>query len=200
MALAACPPVVSVHGTGGQAASATPHFRCVGAVSRSCAVDGGPLGPLSWAFSLLLGTVAYDLLATKDLRRIVVHSLAWGAGLIVLGMALKAQWGGAKAEWMYSQRAMTAPYTLFYTGVCFLTFLLFYIVCDVANLRVPTLAVVGMNPLTIYIVQQVLQDIHGSFIPDNSPIHMALFAFVLFYTACYAVGRRLYDDNIVIRL
>ena len=50
---------------------------------RATRLDGGPLGPLSWVFCLLLGTVAYDLIATRNTRKIIVGCLAWGIPLVI---------------------------------------------------------------------------------------------------------------------
>lgn len=163
-------------------------------------IDGGPLGPLSWAFSLLLGTLAYDLIATGERRRIVLHSLAWGVGLFVLGWILKVEWPGVKETWEFTQRGMTMPYPIASTGVCFLTFLLFYYLSDVFGREIPGLSVLGSNALTIYIVQQCMLEIGGTYIPRDSGVLMASVGFTVFYLCCYAVAYRLHKDRIIIKL
>lgn len=164
-------------------------------------IDGGPLGPLSWAFILLLGTIAYDAIATKDRRGIVWTCLIWGLVLSLMGWALRAEWPGLKAEWPFTQRGMTMPYALYSTGLCFLMYLPFYLLCDVRGWKFPHLATLGMNPLVIYIVQQALGDMHGSFIVSgDSSLYMAVLGFTAFYFACYAVAWRLEKDRVVIKL
>lgn len=163
-------------------------------------IDGGPLGPLSWAFILLLGTLAYDLLATRDRRRIVVYSLAWGIGLFALGWLLKVEWPGIKEAWPFTQRGMTMPYPIAATGVCFLTFLLFYLLGDVAGVQLPGLSVIGKNALTIYIVQQCMLEIGGTYVSEDSGIPVAVLGFIVFYLCCYAVAYRLHKDNMIIKL
>jgi predicted acyltransferase len=164
-------------------------------------IDGGPLGPLSWAPILLFGTIAYDLIATGEGRRIVRGCLAWGIALCVIGWALKVEWPGVKAEWAFSQRGMTVPYPLYSSGLCFLMYLPFYFICDVKGWRIPHLSELGMNPLVIYIVQQALLDMHGAFIvPEESGIALALLGFAALYLSCYAVAWRLYRDRIIIKL
>jgi predicted acyltransferase len=168
-------------------------------LSRS--IDGGPLGPLSWVFSLLLGTIAYDTIASEDRSGwIVVRALAWATGLMVLSWALMIEWPGVKESWPYSQTTMTAPYPLFYTGVCFLVFLAFHVLSDVGKLQIPTFSTLGMNALTIYLVHIALLDIHGRVISREAEAWPALGAFVCLYLVCYAVARRLRNDNIIIRL
>ncbi len=169
--------------------------------TMSNSIDGGPLGPLSWAFILLLGTIAYDVVATKDPRRIVRACLGWGLALCLVGWLLRIEWPGLKAECPFTQRGMTIPYTLYSTGLCFLMYLPFYFLADVRGWRLPHLAALGMNPLVIYIVQAALGDMHGPFVVrSDSAAPMALLGFAAFYFACYAVAWRLYKDRIVIKL
>lgn len=163
-------------------------------------IDGGPLGPLSWAFILLMGTVAYDLLATQKRRKIVTRALVWGVGLFVAGWILKLEWPGVKEAWPYTQKGMTIPYPMSSTGLCFLTFLAFYYICDVVGFRFPHLSVLGKNALTIYVVQQALLGMHGTFISDKSGVIMAIAGFLCVYLLCYAVAWRLHKDNIIIKL
>lgn len=164
-------------------------------------IDGGPLGPLSWAPILLFGTIAYDLIATGDGRRIVRECLMWGVVLCVAGWALKVAWPGVKAEWPFSQRGMTVPYPLYASGLCFLMYLPFYFICDVKGWRIPHLSALGMNPLVIYMVQQALLDMHGTFIvPEESGVALALLGFAALYLSCYAVAWRLHKDRIIIKL
>lgn len=164
-------------------------------------IDGGPLGIMSWAPILLFGTIAYDLIATRDNRKILYGCLAWGIVLSVLGWALKLPWGEFKAEWPFTQRGMTIPYPLYSTGLCFLMYLPFYWICDVKNWRFPILTILGMNPLVIYTVQYALLELYDTFIvPEDSGVVLALLGFTALMGACYAVAWRLYKDNVVIKL
>ena len=164
-------------------------------------IDGGPLAILSWAPILLFGTIAYDLIATRDRRKILYGCIGWGVALCVAGWLLKLEWPGVKEEWPFSQRGMTIPYPLYSTGLCFLMFLPFYWICDIKGWRIPTLSVLGMNPLVIYIVQYALLELYDTFIvPKDSGVTMALVGFTALILACYAVAWRLYKDNVVIKL
>jgi predicted acyltransferase len=163
-------------------------------------INGGPFGPLSWVFCLLLGSVAYDLLATHDRRKIVVGCLAWGIGLFVLGWVLRLSWPGMKEAWYHSQYGMTAPYPLASTGLCFLTLFFFYCCSDVKGFQFPGLSVLGQNALTIYCVQLVMLDLGGTFVPEDSGVVVALLGFSGFMLFCYGVAWRLHKDRIIIRL
>jgi predicted acyltransferase len=172
-----------------------------GAWTMENSIDGGPLGVLSWTAILLFGTIAFDLIATRNNKRIFWGCIFWGVLLCAAGWLLKIEWPGMKAEWPFSQRGMSIPYPLYATGLCFLLYLPFYYVCDVKGYRIPHLAVLGLNPLVIYVVQQALMDIHDTFIvSQNASVPLALFGFATFYLVCYAVARKLYNDGIVIKI
>lgn len=166
-----------------------------------CNINGGPIGPLSWCFILLCGAIAFDLFATRDAGKIVKGCLAWGAGLCAAGFALKLPWTGVKAAWPFSAYHMTAPFTLWSSGLCFLTLLAFYAVCDIFKARIPHLQVFGRNPLFLYILQYLLLDSAGRFIPeDTSSLPGVLAGFVVLYAVCYGAVRYLDRRGIFIRL
>lgn len=169
--------------------------------TMSNSIDGGPLGPLSWAFMFLTGAITFDLVTAGPGRRIVRNCLAAGLVLCATGWLLHVEWPGAKAEWPFTQRGMTLPYVFFSTGLCLLVYLPFHYLSDVKRLRLPHLSALGLNPLVIYIVQQALGDMHGSFlVPQNSGSWLALLGFAAFYLACYAVAWRLAKDRVIIKL
>lgn len=165
-------------------------------------IDGGPLGPLSWAPILLFGTIAYDLIATRDRGTIVKGSLGWGLALSAVGILLYFPLPGIKDSWLFSQRSMEIPYPLLATGLCFLMYLPFYFLNDLVKIDIPTLAVIGMNPLVIYVLQNLLGDLYGPslIVPENSGVLLALVDFAFFFGCCYAVAWKLRKDRIIIKL
>jgi len=175
-------------------------FATYGEWTMSKSIDGGPLGPFSWVFCLLLGTVAYDLMATHDRRRIVVGCFAAGVGLFALGWLLRLEWPGVKEAWHFSQYGMTAPYPIASTGLAFLTLLFFFFTADLKGFLFPGLSVLGMNALTIYCVQQAMFGLGGRWVSEDSGVLVALLGFTAFLTFCYGVAWRLHKDNIIIRL
>ncbi len=177
-------------------------FTRYGAWTTERSIDGGPLGPLSWVPILLFGTIAYDLVATRDSKRIFRGCLAWGFALSAAGVLLYLPLDGVKDYWPFSQRSMEVSYPILATGFCFLTYLPFYYVNDVLQVNIPTMAVIGMNPLVIYIIQNALIDLYGPslIVPENSTWPQAALDFAFLYGCCYAVAWKLYKDRVIIKL
>jgi predicted acyltransferase len=164
------------------------------------ALNGGLLGPLSWVMMLLFGSVAYDILAERSEKKFLLICLGWGVGLCALGFALHVEWSGMKEAWPFSASYMTAPFSLWATGLCFFHLLAFYIICDILHLRLPSFTSVGMNPLVIYIAQSLFLDVAEDFAPDRLGLFAGLVGFLAFWSvfagAAYAMKRR----NIYIKL
>ncbi len=164
-------------------------------------INGGPIGHWSWLFMLLCGTIAYDIMATKNARKIIVGCLAWGLALSTAGWALHLEWPGVKEMWPFSKNWMTSPFPLWSSGLSFFTLLAFYLLCDKLKIRLPHLTVLGMNPLAIYILQWCLMETSHRFIPKDATNWAAIMAgFALFYAVCYGTAYYLYRKNIFIKL
>lgn len=171
-------------------------------------MNGGPLGPLSWAFVLLFGTIAYDLLAAGDAKKALSWSFLAGIGLVLAGWVawylIPKDWAGYGEQygafWPLSKRWCIAPAMLLSTGLSFLTFALFYYICQVREFQFPTLTVLGQNALFIYLLQYALMEIHGAYIPDSSGVLPALLGFAGMYGFCYLAARKLYNEGIIIKL
>jgi predicted acyltransferase len=121
-------------------------------------LNGGPFGPLSWCFILLLGTIAYDIMKSGNSMKIMSWCLSLGLGLCTAGWCTSMAWGEIKELWPISAYHMTLPFPLWSTGLCFLTLLMFYVLCDLGPVKFPTFASVSMNALFIYIVQCVISE------------------------------------------
>ena len=163
-------------------------------------LNGGPLGPLSWAFILLMGTVCYDILASHDTPRIATGCLLWGAGLSLAGWLLKAEWPGIKEAWPFSQYGMSAPYPFFATGLAFLTFLGFHCLCDVARRQLPHLTVLGENPLVLYLTQAALIAASALILKNDAPLSLAALGFACTYGACYALAKWLHAHRVIVKI
>lgn len=163
------------------------------------ACNGGPLGPLSWGFILLMGSLAYDAMATQDTRVILRHCATWCIALSIAGWALKMSWPGIKPEWPFTQYGMSAPYPLYATGLCFLTLLVFHVLCDRLNVRLPHLTVLGENPLAVYLFQQALLLLGEELVPNSAPLYVVTMGFAVVYTACYGLAFVLHRKRIIFK-
>ena len=161
-------------------------------------IDGGPLGPLSWVSILLFGTILYDLLKENSSRDFSRKAVIWGIVLTVLGYLLSLL--QPQEVWQFSQRSMSMAYPILSSGIGFLTFLLFYLLNDVSKIELPHLTILGVNPLLIYIVQEVLIEMHGKLLDSKAPVWQALCGFAIIYTLCYLVARYLWRNKIVVKI
>jgi len=166
-------------------------FAGYGEWVKHSALQGGPLGVLTHSFPLLLGTVAYDLLALRNRKRFIYGALA-------LGIAAIAAAYGMSYRWVFSARYGTASHFFFASGICMLAYLAFYLLADVAKMKVPTFTAMGRNALTLYIIQQYLVEAHS--LPEYTPAVTASAAFAVLYAALYGVARYLDRSGYYIRL
>lgn len=171
-----------------------------GAWTMAHSINGGPLGPVPYAFVLLAGSFVPGLLALQRPTQVIGRSLVLAALLSLAGWGLRLEWPGLKAEWPFSQYAMTAPYVLHSTGLAFLAFAAFYLLCDVAKLRIPQLSILGQNPLVIYILQAILVVVAGETVPENAPLWLALLSFAAVYATCYAVAWGMNRRGIIVKI
>jgi predicted acyltransferase len=164
------------------------------------ALNGGPLGPLSWCMMLLFGSLAYDLVATGNHQKLVRGCLGWGLGLCAAGYVLHLPWGGAKAAWPISAYYMTAPFPLWSTGLCFLQLLVFFVLCDKLHLRIPTFTAMGMNPLFIYIIQLLaLEVLFGLDTPEMS-LGVGIVGFGMFYGIFAGLAWLMHHKKIYVKI
>jgi predicted acyltransferase len=161
-------------------------------------IDGGPLGPISWASILVFGTIQMDYLLEENSNSFIRKSLILGIPLLVTGLGLS--YLQPKESWEFSQRSMTAAYPIFASGLSVLTFLGFYLWADVWKFKIPHMAILGMNPLVIYIIQQVLIEFYGDVLPKTAPWWQAMVGFAVIYGICYLIAKYLYRNQYFIKL
>jgi predicted acyltransferase len=161
-------------------------------------IDGGPLGPLSWVSILLFGTILYDFLVESPSRNFIRNTLVYGIALVVLGYLLSLL--QPQEVWQFSQRSMSMAYPILASGIGFLTFMLFYLINDRYKIELPHLTILGINPLLLYIVQNILIDLHGNVLPSNALLWQALAGFVIIYTLCYLVAHYMWRNKMIIKL
>ena len=167
-------------------------------------INGGPLGPLSWVFILLLGTVAADAIFSLQRARMLFVLLFMTVALSVAGWMLRMEWGTMKNFWPFSQFAMTAPYPVYAAGLCFLTVFIFYIICEYMDLAFPHLTILGRNPLVLYLLQAVFVLLVRACIYFfgwlSESFFGALLSVLFVYILCYLIAHHLYVKGKVIKL
>jgi len=161
-------------------------------------IDGGPLGPISWASILVFGTIQMDYLRECQPAEFIRKSLILGISLLIVGFGLS--YLQPKEIWEFSQRSMTIAYPLFASGLSMLTFLAFYLIADRWKWKIPHMATLGINPLVIYILQGVLLQFFGSYYPKDAAFWQASLGFMLIYAMCYLVARYLERNKLIIKL
>jgi predicted acyltransferase len=173
-------------------------FTGYGEWTMQKSIDGGPLGIISWASILFFGTVLMDDLRNASPGVFVKRSLIAGFILMAVGFGLSLL--QPASLWQFSQRSMTMSYPIFASGLSFVTFVLFYWLADIKKIQIPHLTILGMNPLVIYIVQQVLLEFHGDLLSKTAPLWQALCGFVIIYLLCYIVARYMAKNKLVVKI
>ena len=161
-------------------------------------IDGGPLGPISWASILVFGTVQMDYLRESKPDEFIKKSFILGIPLILLGLGLS--YLQPSKIWEFSQRSMTMAYPIFASGLSVLTYVAFYLTADIWKWKIPHMAVLGINPLVIYILQQVLIHFFGDYYPADAALWQASLGFLVIYSMCYLVAHYLYRNKLIIKL
>ena len=173
-------------------------FTGYGEWTMANSIDGGPLGTISWASILVFGTIQMDYLKEEQLGEFIKKSLYLGIPLLILGLILS--YLKPMENWEFSQRSMTIAYPVFASGLSVVTFAGFYWLADLRKLSIPHLRVLGVNPLVIYIIQQVLIGFYGDFLPKTAMLWQALLGFCIIYGICYQAARYLDRNGYIIKL
>lgn len=163
-------------------------------------INGGPLGPLSWVFILLLGSAADDWTRNRSRNAITTRLFTAAITLSLAGWLVRVGWPGLKPVWHFSPYAMTAPYSLYAAGLSFFCILIFYWICEVWGARLPLLTPMGKNPLVLYLLQAILVLVAEFFIPDSLGILPAFGLFMTVLGICYGAGRYLEIKGCIIKI
>lgn len=139
-----------------------------------------------------------DYLQECNPKEFLNKSIMLGVPLVALGTGLSFL--QPREIWEFSQRSMTIAYPIMASGLSVLTFAAFYQVADIWKWKIPHLALIGINPLVIYILQQVLIAFYGDVLPNAAPWWQALLGFIIIYGICYLIARYLYRNKYIIKL
>jgi predicted acyltransferase len=173
-------------------------FTGYGEWTMQHSIDGGPLGPISWASILFFGTVLMDDLLNTSSSTFMKRSLMLGSVLSLLGLGMS--YLQPESLWQFSQRSMTMAYPLLASGLGFIVFVFFYWLNDLRKIEIPHLTMLGLNPLILYIVQAILMSYYGSFLDKTAPLWQALSGFAVIYLLCYVVARYMANNKIVVKI
>ena len=173
-------------------------FTDYGVWTMQNSIDGGPLGPISWASILVFGTIQMDYLEKYKGRKFINKSMILGVPLLVAGLILS--YLQPSEIWEFSQRSMTMAYPIFASGLSILTFAVFYLLGDIWKKNIAFLKVLGYNPLIIYILQQILIVCYGDFLPRTAPLWQAILGFVVIYGICHLVARNMAKNKLIVKL
>lgn len=185
--------------------------------------NGGPLGPIPYAFVTLMGSLAMDWIDGSGAGRGSVASLASPgaapafarrpgrlavelrclAGFVVLGglgWAMRAEWPDVKPLWHFSQYNMDAPYPLWSAALAFAALAAFHVVNVRLGLAIPTFTTLGQNALAIYVVHLTLIRVNRGWFDGGDPVWKALLGFAILYAVCWALARKFRREGIFIKV
>jgi predicted acyltransferase len=188
-------------------------------------IDGGPLGFLSWSVPLLVGSLAYDLVAAAPANRPPWGKLAaWGAAVMALGYGLSClntmtppnttPVGGAGwlveppfvpparpvNLWTMSQRAGAISYTVFGAGFSLAVYALFVWANDVRGWHWGAFDTLGRNALAGYLLHDLVMDAMKPFTPRDAPLWFAASAEGVFLLITYVFLKSLENQKVFIRI
>jgi predicted acyltransferase len=177
-------------------------------------IDGGPLGFLSWTIPLLVGSMAYDLVAaSKDPRHAANRLLAWSIPLMLAGYALSCA-GGTWAPppfvpppsgytvdlWAMSQRTGSVSYLTFSAGFSLAVYAFFVLACDIGGFQSRVFRTFGVNALAAYIIHPLVAGAVKPYAPNDSPLWYVASAFGFYFAICYVFNRYLEEHRIFLKL
>lgn len=188
------------------------------------AIDGGPLGFLTWTIPLLLGSLACDVLSARRDWTTVHRFLFWSCVVMLLGYALSClnratppnapgnEWQSWLVEppfvppakpvnmWTMSQRSGSVSYLTFSAGFSLAVFALFVAACDLGRLRLVIFGTFGSNALAAYVIHYLVSGAVKPFAPRDAPLWYVAIAFGVFLGLCYLFVRHLEKHRLFLRL
>ena len=190
-------------------------------------IDGGPIGFLTWAIPLVLGTLAHDWVM-RDRPNGTVELFVIGILVAIAGYVLSLlnkytslndirQYGDLKLihdgfpfggppgwftvnYWTMSQRSGSVTYPLFAAGFALALFALFRLLCDRWSIRWSYLDLFGRNALAGYIVHDMVDGVVKPFVPKDSPGWWVAIGFGVFLGLITLVLRYLDRNRLFLKL
>ncbi len=194
---------------------------------RAHTIDGGPLGFLTWSIPMLIGSIAYDLVATRSPRMAIKPILLWAVVLMLLGYGLscittiKQALQGTSAHrgvlawlveppfippsrpvdmWTMCQRTGSTSYQFFGAGFSLFVYALFLFWCDLRSWSFGVFRTFGQNALAAYLIHGIVSETVQHIFPRDVPVLMLGSALLLFFGITYFFVHHLEKNNIFLRL
>ncbi len=177
------------------------YFTPYGEWLMAHSIDGGPLGPLSWSFILAMGAfcaVSFESERGNVSTRTLKYWFITGILLTFVGYLLTKSYFSLP----FTQKGMTASYSIFSAGLCALALCGFYIVNEKIHFTINALSTMGKNPLVLYFLQAILIVALSSTMLDK--IQDISFSFLIsslvILLICYIVAKILEVKSIYIKV
>ncbi len=177
-------------------------------------IDGGPLGFVSWAIPILVGSLAYDrMVDLTNLGRTIVKLLGWSIVLMAAGYGIACLGPGPHYPpfvqppkdftvdlYTMSQRDGSISYQIFAAGFSLAVYALFVGLCDVLSLRSSLFRIFGQNALAAYIIHGMVASAVKPFVPDNVPLWYLVCGFSLYFGICALFNSHLEKQKLFLKL
>lgn len=185
-------------------------------------IDGGPLGFLTWSIPLLVGSLAYDVVASRSLNP-VPRLLGWSIVLMGLGYGLSclgnagaskspSAWSvgfaappfvppeGEVTMWSMSQRAGSVSYQTFAAGFSLAVYAVFLVASDRHGWRLGLFRTFGSNALAAYILHELVAQAVKPYVPRDAPLWYVLSGFAFYFGVTYLFIRSMEKRGVYLRL
>ncbi|MGC8846812.1 MAG: hypothetical protein ACP5QY_13300, partial [Candidatus Hydrogenedens sp.] len=144
------------------------------------------------------------VLFEKDKNKITTSTLFhWlSIGLLLTGLGYILTTPLLLSGLPFTQKGMSASYSIFSSGLCIIVLSIFYIINEKLKLTVNILTTMGKNPLVLYFLQAILIFLLTVFLLDKiQNIYLSHFvsAFVILFI-CYTVAKILEIKSIFIKI
>lgn len=189
-------------------------------------IDGGPLGFMTWTIPLLVGSLAYDAIASRGSAKAIQPFVFWSVALMLIGYAfaclnavhnrmLGNVSGGIRAWlveppfvkpslpvdlWTMSQHAGAVSYLTFSAGFSLIVLAFFIWLSDVKKIEVGIFRTLGVNALAGYIIHDMTSEAIRPLVPRDAPLYMAVLNFLLFFWLTWLFLRHLEKHKLFLRL
>mgnify|MGYP000100213435 CR=1 FL=1 len=186
------------------------------------AIDGGPLGFMTWTIPTLVGSLVYDGMVNRGPRRTLNLAVPWALVLMVGGYGLSCltavrhsltsgagSWLAAppffppihpQDIWTMSQKTGSLSYLVFSAGFSLAVYALFIVLSDLGRFQLGLFRTLGQNALAGYILHGWVKEPISPFVPRDAPLGYVLSAFLVFFLLTWFIMKYLEKRGLYLRL